>query len=112
MENLTATLAALGVKQLPSTLEKTPIYNLVDIYRSHIASLVSDIINVDVNVVQASLGWTQSLDKGDLVLPVPALRLKGKPNDIAQDICDKVRVLCIRVLKGRLCAQPARICIY
>ena len=45
------------------------------------------ITGADPQVVYRSLQWTQSLDKGDIVLPVPALRVSGKkPPEIARAI--------------------------
>ena len=62
-----------------------PEYNPLDIYRAHLASSLSDVTGVAAGNIYPCLQWTQSLAKGDMVLPVPALRVKGgKPNDLAQ----------------------------
>lgn len=93
MDDLTSQLQALGIAQVPSLPEITtyPTLNQVDIYRSHIAEKLAPIAGVPANIVYNALQWTQTLDKGDLMLPVPALRIKGKkPDVLAQEICDQV----------------------
>ena len=90
MEDITATLNSLGLSDVPSFENTYPARNLIDIYRSHLTHLIADITKADPKIVQSSLQWTQTMDKGDLVLPVPALRLKSKPNVVAQEIIDKV----------------------
>ncbi|KAI9809991.1 MAG: hypothetical protein M1827_006758 [Pycnora praestabilis] len=58
--------------------------NPFDIYRSHITEILAPITGADAKVIYGALQWTQTLDKGDLILPVPALRVKGrKPNELA-----------------------------
>lgn len=67
-----------------------PSLNPVDIYREHLAKLIGPIVNVDPAVVYPKLQWTQTLDKGDLMLPVPALQIKGKkPQALAVEIGEK-----------------------
>lgn len=64
--------------------------NPVDVYRQHISKLIAPIVGKEPSEVLPSLQWTQTLDKGDLMLPVPALRLKGKkPAEIGADIVEK-----------------------
>ncbi|KAI9669596.1 MAG: hypothetical protein M1817_004639 [Caeruleum heppii] len=55
-----------------------PDLNPVDTYRAHITDLLTKVTAVDPAIIYPVLQWTQTLDKGDLVLPVPALRVKGK----------------------------------
>lgn len=62
-----------------------PEFNPLDIYRAHLANTLSDVTGVAAGNIYPCLQWTQSLAKGDMVLPVPALRVKaGKPTDLAQ----------------------------
>ena len=64
-----------------------PTYNQVDIYRSHIAELLAPITGVAAQQIYPALQWTQILEYGDLMLPVPALRIKGKkPDQLAVEI--------------------------
>jgi len=63
-----------------------PDCNPTDVYRAHLTSILADVTGVDSAIIYPSLQWTNTLDKGDLVLPVPALRVKGKkPNELAEE---------------------------
>ncbi|KAI0201349.1 arginyl-tRNA synthetase [Astrocystis sublimbata] len=83
-----------AVDQLSAQLEKLgsldkfpnchPDANPVDIYRAHITSILHEITGVDNTIIYNALQWTQSLDKGDLVLAIPALRVKGKPDELGK----------------------------
>ena len=84
-------LKNIGLPEVPKEPNTYPEINPVDIYRSHITELLAPIAGVDKKIVYQALQWTNSLDKGDLVLAVPALRLKGKkPDEVAADIASKV----------------------
>ena len=88
---LSEKLKSLSVSDLPKFPGCHPDVNTVDIYRAHITSILSEITGVDSAIVYPALAWTNTLDKGDLVLPVPALRVKGKkPNDLAEEWAAKV----------------------
>jgi arginyl-tRNA synthetase len=67
-----------------------PDINPFDIYRSHITSLLHNITGVEPKVIYGALQWTATLDKGDLVLAIPALRVKGKPDALGKEWMDKV----------------------
>jgi len=83
-------LKNIGLPEVPKEPNTYPEINPVDIYRSHITELLAPIAGVDKKIVYQALQWTNSLDKGDLVLAVPALRLKGKkPDEVAADIASK-----------------------
>lgn len=71
-----------------------PEINPFDFYRAHLADVLAGITGVDPKIIYPSLSWTASLDKGDFVLPAPALRIKGKkPDELAKEWADKVRPL-------------------
>lgn len=76
---------------LPKYPNCYPEVNPVDIYRAHITSILEDVTGVDTSIIYPALQWTQTLDKGDLVLPVPALRVKDKkPAELAAEWVEKV----------------------
>lgn len=106
MEELTSSLKSLGVSEVPSVhgIISYPTYNQVDIFRSHIADQLAPITGVDGKIIYNAIQWTQTLDNGDLMLAVPALRIKGKkPDELAKEIAEKV---CPEVLGGlRVTAQ-------
>lgn len=67
-----------------------PDINPVDIYRSHITSILHKITGVDTKVIYNAIQWTNSFDKGDLVLAIPALRVKGKPDELGRQWLEQV----------------------
>lgn len=68
-----------------------PDLNLMDLYRAHLANVLSEVTGVDTALIYPNLGWTSGLDKGDIALPVPSLRVKGKkPDELAQEWAAKV----------------------
>src|SRR6266480_991597 len=101
MIDLTATLRSLGISEVPRLPNTNPALNPVDVYRSHITELLAPIVGVDPKIVQNALQWTQTLATGDLVLPVPALRVKGKkPDELAKEIGEKVSEASITLSLG------------
>jgi hypothetical protein len=93
--SLSAKLESLSLtKPLPKYPNCYPELNPVDIYRAHITSILAEVTGVDPAVIYPALQWTQTLEKGDLVLPVPALRVKGKkPLELATEWVEKVCVV-------------------
>ena len=84
-----AVSAASNAKPGPSDCSATssrfpnfyPSLNPIDVYREYIADHLASITGVEASEVYTKLQWTQTQDKGDLTLPVPALRIKGKKPD-------------------------------
>lgn len=83
------------------TLSTQDYTNPFDFYRQHIAENLSPIVNKPVGDLKKIISWTQTLDKGDTMLPVAALREKGvKPVDRAEELAslfptgDNVLVTC------------------
>jgi hypothetical protein len=93
-DELATALKALGISKVPQEPNTYPALNPVDIYRSHITELLAPLAGVENKIVYNALQWTAVLEKGDLVLAVPALRLKGKkPPEIALELSEKVKKL-------------------
>ena len=64
--------------------------NPVDIYRHSISESLAPITGKPANEIYERLAWTQTFDKGDLGLPVPALRIQGKkPGELAIEFGEK-----------------------
>lgn len=95
-EEVSQKLANLGLTTpLASYPNCYPQVNPFDVYRAHITTILTEITGVDPAIIYQSLQWTQTLEKGDLVLPVPALRVKGKkPDELAKEWAEKVRFEC------------------
>ncbi|KAK3331634.1 hypothetical protein B0T19DRAFT_448147 [Cercophora scortea] len=67
-----------------------PEINPLDLYRAHLANVLTEITGVDHAIIYPNISWTASLDKGDLVIAVPALRVKGKkPDELAKEWAEK-----------------------
>ena len=91
-QRITCQVQQLGISDVPSfpELQLYPQYNALDVYRTQIVSQVQKILNVEPEIINNALQWTLDLKHGDLILPVPALRLKGKkPDELAKEIADK-----------------------
>ncbi len=89
MEDLTNTLATLGLDKVPQEPNTYPALNPFDIYRSHITELLSSVSGVDKQIIYPTLAWTAKPEHGDLQLAVPALRQKKKDmKAFAQELAD------------------------
>lgn len=84
VDNVTQLLNDLSLPALDKYPNCYPEINPVDIYRSHVTSILHKITGVDTKVVYNAVQWTMSLDKGDLVVAIPALRVKGKPEELGK----------------------------
>lgn len=66
--------------------ELNSITNPFDLYRAEISKLLAPLTGKTPNEITERLSWTQTFDKGDLGLPVPSLRIKGKtPAELAKE---------------------------
>ena len=75
----------------PKTFEGSyPDYNTVDLLRNYITEELVKISGVDANLIFPALEWTNTLDRGDLLIPVPRLRIKGSdPKQLAAEWAEK-----------------------
>lgn len=92
VDSLQSLLSSLGISDpLPIFPESNPTTNPVDVFRCYIADTLAPIGGVDVKLIYSALEWTQNFEKGDLILAIPRLRLKGKkPDEIAKEWAAKV----------------------
>lgn len=68
-----------------------PQTNPVDVYRLHVTSVLEKITGVDPKIIYPAVQWSTGLDKGDVVVATPALRVKGKkPDELAKEWSEKV----------------------
>ena len=87
-------LKGLGLATPPAKYANCfPEINPVDLYRAHLTEILTEVTGVDATIVYPALQWTQTREKGDLVLPVPALRLKSDPTELAEQWVAKVIAL-------------------
>lgn len=80
-----------GDKTLPAYSGSFPLINPVDIFRCIITEELVRITGLDASFVYSTLEWTSTLDKGDLILAVPRLRVKGSPAENAASWAAAVR---------------------
>lgn len=92
IESLQLLLSSLGISDPLQTFpDSNPTTNPVDVFRSFIATTLGPIGGVHSQLIYSSLEWTQSFEKGDLILAIPRLRIKGKkPDLIAKEWAEKV----------------------
>jgi arginyl-tRNA synthetase len=84
MESFAATLAAMGVNELPSIPTAHPGENPLDIFRSHIAERLAPFAGVETKAIFEGLDRSTKPETGDFVLAVPRLRIKGaKPQELS-----------------------------
>lgn len=68
-----------------------PETNPVDVYRAHLTNVLEKVTGVDPKIIYNAIQWTQGLDKGDLIVAAPALRVKGKkPDELVKEWEEKV----------------------
>ncbi|KAK9470559.1 uncharacterized protein V1510DRAFT_422645 [Dipodascopsis tothii] len=92
---LVAQLSKLGIS--PSDVVDYPSSNIAgnpfDVFRAYISDEMTKLTGISRDVIIPALEWTQASDRGDLVLAVPRLRVKGaKPDELAAEWADKFPV--------------------
>ncbi|KAI9840681.1 MAG: hypothetical protein M1838_003948 [Thelocarpon superellum] len=94
MEDLASRLSAVGVEAAtPDSPNAARSFNPVDLYRSYVSRDVAQILGIDKEIVFSCLDFSTTLEKGDLVLPCPRLRIKGvKPADLASKIASEFQI--------------------
>lgn len=70
-----------------------PETNPIDVYRAHLTNVLEEITGVDPKIIYNAIQWTSGMDKGDLIIAAPALRVKGKkPDELVKEWSEKVRL--------------------
>jgi arginyl-tRNA synthetase len=97
LSGLQALLHGVGVDDSIPTSDFPQVnvlINSIDIYRCYLAKFIAKIVGCDTQLAYDALQWTATLAKGDLVMVVPRLRLKGvQPNQLAIEIASKVLIV-------------------
>ncbi|ODV87563.1 hypothetical protein CANARDRAFT_6090 [[Candida] arabinofermentans NRRL YB-2248] len=86
IETLTSSLSKLNLELPPSVNGSFPESNTVDLCRNFIADQLSTLAQVDRTLAYTCLEWSSVLEKGDLILPLPRLRLKGNLDELAIEL--------------------------
>ncbi|KAK4237997.1 hypothetical protein C8A03DRAFT_44193 [Achaetomium macrosporum] len=95
LSSLQAYLEQLGAPTpVPTFPSADPVHNPNDIYRSYITAALEKLIDCDRVLLYESLQRTTTPSKGDLVLVLPRLRVKGvKPDALGAELASKFPVL-------------------
>ncbi|KAL5386888.1 hypothetical protein DPSP01_003903 [Paraphaeosphaeria sporulosa] len=89
VEALTGKLKTLGIDELPAEPNTYPALNPFDLYRSHVAELLSKSTGIDTKIICPALQRTVKTEHGDLQMAVAALRQKRKDmKEFAQEIAN------------------------
>lgn len=87
---ISAQLQNLSIQEPTKVEGSHPDVNVVDLMRNYITQELSKISGVDPSLIFPALEWTNTMDRGDLLIPVPRLRIKGSnPKDLAADWASK-----------------------
>ena len=91
VDELSTQLSRLGVdSELPHVNGADILYRPLDIFRAHLAGLLVAALDCDVQVAYGSIAESA---QSDLEVKVPKLRLANANENLARDICLKVRWL-------------------
>jgi arginyl-tRNA synthetase len=109
-ESLQTRLVQLHIQD-PDVPDCFPARNPIDVYRIHLANALSEVTGVQPKAIFPLLQRTATLDKGDLVLAVPALRIKGeKPDVLTSRWADQVcRTMALHAKQARIDAANSLI---
>lgn len=78
VNQITEGLKGLGLAQPEAAVPQSlPDYNVFDVFRNYITDELHRISLVDKLLIYPALDTTNVLEKGDFIMPVPRLRLKG-----------------------------------
>lgn len=84
--SLSAQLKAMGLSGTKRYPGSNTQLNPVDIFRTHISNELSKISGVPGETIYPALEFTNNADRGDLLIPVPRLRVKGAaPAKLAEE---------------------------
>jgi arginyl-tRNA synthetase len=90
-DGIEAVLANLAGERLPALAGELASLQVqhrpLDVYRAHLIDFLLKHTACDIQILYDSIQTSNTLSHGDLVVPVPRLRLKGKkPDEVAADI--------------------------
>lgn len=80
MNNLATKLKDFDFSSIAPLYENAfPDLDLVDLFRCVITAELVNLSGVESHLIYSALTWTNALEKGDLLLTVPRLGIKGTP---------------------------------
>ncbi|CAI4058938.1 arginine--tRNA ligase SKDI_04G5520 [Saccharomyces kudriavzevii IFO 1802] len=89
-ESMISQLKKLSIAEPAVTKDSHPDVNVVDLMRNYISQELNKISGVDPSLIFPALEWTNTMDRGDLLIPVPRLRIKGaNPKNLAVEWAER-----------------------
>ncbi|CCG22740.1 tRNA-Arg synthetase [Candida orthopsilosis Co 90-125] len=90
VSTITQELSKLGLNQPKPAKDTYPDYNVVDVFRNYIGDELSRISGIEKDIIVQALDTPKLLDQGDLIVPIPKLRLKGvNPSEKSKEWAEK-----------------------
>ncbi|KAK7675941.1 hypothetical protein QCA50_021122 [Cerrena zonata] len=77
VQSISEGLSKLGLEQPETIKDSNPDFNILDVLRNYITAELHAVSGVDKAIIFDALNIPATLDKGDLLVPLPRLRLKG-----------------------------------
>lgn len=90
VDTISASMAKLGLQESTAVAGAYPKYNVVDVMRCYITDELHKLSGIAPEIIFPALDTPSTLDKGDLLVPLPRLRLpkgtdfKAKADEFAQ----------------------------
>lgn len=92
-DTITKSLSELGLQTDASPMQGAfPDHNVIDVMRSYITLQMHSLTGISKEIIFPALDTTSTMDKGDLIVPLPRLRfakgtdLKGKAAELSEAI--------------------------
>ncbi|CAK7895041.1 arginine--tRNA ligase, cytoplasmic [[Candida] anglica] len=86
VQTLTSSLSKLGLDQPELVEGSQPEYNVIDVMRNYITDELHKVSGVSKDIIFPALDTPNVMEKGDLIIPIPRLRLKGvNPKEKAEE---------------------------
>jgi arginyl-tRNA synthetase len=94
LAGLEAHLASLGLKiPLPHFAEADVLTKPLDIGRTYFADILCSLVECEAKNAYSSIQWPGDIYNGDLAVILPKLSHGAKPNVLALDLMQKVRLV-------------------
>lgn len=77
VDTISQSLSKLGIESPEPFADSHPQFNPVDVLRNYITNELHRLSNVSKDIIFSALDSPNALEKGDLLVPLPRLRLKG-----------------------------------
>jgi arginyl-tRNA synthetase len=91
LSGLVKILERLGLGPIPQISEAHVLNRPLDIGRSYLAEILSNLTNCDLITAYNSIQWPNDIFTADLTVPLPKLSHGADPNALAVDLMQRVQ---------------------